>query len=139
MADDTQNARYEELIERSQAAVYLAETASAQAKDAVEKAAEASDIAKEQRVQVTHLIGGYDKLENNDKSLFKRVSKVEWLAHNHEETITEIVEDQEEISASLSDIKNTMNSIKWAIYGAVGFYFVNAVGIVEAIRLALGG
>lgn len=125
---------YEEMIEKAQMACYLAEAAQEKAKDAAEKAQEANDLAKAQRVELSHAITQSDELKNNDKAIFKRLSKVEWLTHNHEETITEIVEEQEEISESLSTIQETMNSIKWIMVGAFGFYFLNTVGFLETLK-----
>ncbi len=37
----------------------------------------------------------------------------------------------------IQKINTSLMQIKWAVYGALGWYFITEIGIIEAMRLAL--
>jgi hypothetical protein len=43
----------------------------------------------------------------------------------------------DETNRCIQKINNSMLQIKWSVYGAIGFYIITQIGIIEAFRIAI--
>ena len=67
----------------------------------------------------------------------ERVARMETTLDRHDSQITKLFSRVDETNRCIQKINNSMLQIKWSVYGAIGFYVVTQVGIIEAFRIAL--
>ena len=64
-----------------------------------------------------------------------RVARIETTIDRHDSQITKLFSRIDETNKCIQKINNSMLQIKWSVYGAIGFYIVTQIGIIEALRI----
>ena len=67
----------------------------------------------------------------------ERVARMETTLDRHDSQITKLISRVDETNKCIQKINNSMLQIKWSVYGAIGFYIITQIGIIEAFRIAL--
>ena len=67
----------------------------------------------------------------------ERVARMETTLDRHDSQITKLFSRVDETNRCIQKINNSMLQIKWSVYGAIGFYVVTQIGIIEAFRIAI--
>ena len=67
----------------------------------------------------------------------ERVARMETTLDKHSTQINKLFSRIEDTNEAIQKINNSMLQIKWSVYGAIGFYIVTQVGIIEALRVAI--
>ena len=65
----------------------------------------------------------------------ERVARMETTLDRHDSQITKLFSRVDETNKCIQKINNSILQIKWSVYGAIGFYVVTQVGILEALRV----
>ena len=66
-----------------------------------------------------------------------RVARIETTIDRHSTQINKLFSRVEDTNKAIQKINNSMLQIKWSVYGAIGFYIVTQIGIIEALRVAI--
>ena len=66
-----------------------------------------------------------------------RVARIETTIDRHDSQITKLFSRIDETNKCIQKINNSMLQIKWSVYGAIGFYIITQIGIIEAFRIAV--
>ncbi len=66
-----------------------------------------------------------------------RVARIETTVDRHDSQITKLFSRIDETNKCIQKINNSMLQVKWSVYGAIGFYIVTQVGLIEAFRVAI--
>ena len=66
-----------------------------------------------------------------------RVARLETTIDRHSTQINKLFSRVEDTNKAIQKINNSMLQIKWSVYGAIGFYIVTQIGIIEALRVAV--
>jgi hypothetical protein len=66
----------------------------------------------------------------------ERIIRVETTLDKHSTQINKLFSRIEDTNKAIQKINNSMLQIKWSVYGAIGFYIVTQIGIIEALRVA---
>ena len=64
-----------------------------------------------------------------------RVARIETTLDRHSTQINKLFSRVEDTNKAIQKINNSMLQIKWSVYGAIGFYIVTQIGLIEAIRV----
>ena len=67
----------------------------------------------------------------------ERVARMETTLDRHDSQITKLFSRVDETNKCIQKINNNMLQIKWSVYGAIGFYIITQIGIIEAFRIAI--
>ena len=67
----------------------------------------------------------------------ERIIRVEATLDKHSTQINKLFSRIEDTNEAIQKINNSMLQIKWSVYGAIGFYIVTQIGIIEAFRVAI--
>jgi hypothetical protein len=67
----------------------------------------------------------------------ERVARMESTLDRHDSQITKLFSRIDETNKCIQKINNSMLQVKWSVYGAIGFYIVTQIGIIEAFKVAL--
>ena len=67
----------------------------------------------------------------------ERVSRMEKAIDRHEAQISKLFGRVEDTNKAIQKINTNMLQIKWSVYGAIAFYIVTQIGIIEALRVAV--
>ena len=65
----------------------------------------------------------------------ERIARVETTLDKHSTQINKLFSRIEDTNEAIQKINNSMLQIKWSVYGAIGFYVVTQVGLLEALRV----
>jgi hypothetical protein len=66
-----------------------------------------------------------------------RVARLETTLDRHDSQITKLFSRIDETNKCIQKINNSMLQVKWSVYGAIGFYIITQIGIIEAFRIAV--
>ena len=55
----------------------------------------------------------------------------------HSTQIAKLFSNVDDTNASIQKIVTTLNQIRWTFFGAIGYYAVSEIGIIEAMRIAV--
>ena len=64
-----------------------------------------------------------------------RVARLETTLDRHDSQITKLFSRIDETNKCIQKINNSMLQVKWSVYGAIGFYIVTQIGLIEALRV----
>ena len=67
----------------------------------------------------------------------ERVIRMEKAIDRHDAQISKLFSRIEDTNECIAKINTNMLQIKWSVYGAIGFYIVTQIGIIEAFRVAI--
>ena len=65
----------------------------------------------------------------------ERVTRLETTVDRHDSQISKLFGRVEDTNKAIQKINTNMLQIKWSVYGAIGFYIVTQVGLLEALRV----
>jgi len=65
----------------------------------------------------------------------ERLTRVETTLDKHSTQINKLFSRVEDTNKCIQKINNSMLQVKWSVYGAIGFYIVTQIGLVEALRV----
>jgi len=65
----------------------------------------------------------------------ERIGRMEQTLDRHDSQISKLFSRVEDTNKCIQKINNSMLQIKWSVYGAIGFYIVTQIGIIEALRI----
>jgi len=65
----------------------------------------------------------------------ERVARMESTLDRHDSQITKLFSRIDETNKCIQKINNSMLQVKWSVYGAIGFYIVTQIGLIEALRV----
>ena len=66
-----------------------------------------------------------------------RVARIETTVDRHDSQITKLFSRVDETNRCIAKINTSLLQIKWSVYGAIGFYIISQVGIIDALKVAL--
>lgn len=64
----------------------------------------------------------------------RRVTHLEFRADGHDKDIASIKEENEDMATSLRTIQDNLKQIKWIAVGAIGFFVVQQIGVLELLK-----
>jgi len=67
----------------------------------------------------------------------ERVIRMEKAIDRHDAQISKLFSRIEDTNKCIQKINTNMLQIKWSVYGAIGFYIITQIGIIEALRVAV--
>ena len=67
----------------------------------------------------------------------ERIGRMEQSIERHDSQISKLFSRIEDTNKAIQKINNSMLQIKWSVYGAIGFYIITQIGIIEAFRIAV--
>ena len=67
----------------------------------------------------------------------ERIIRVEATLDIHSTQINKLFSRIEDTNEAIQKINNSMLQIKWSVYGAIGFYIITQIGIIEAFKVAI--
>ena len=67
----------------------------------------------------------------------ERIVRVETTLDKHSTQINKLFSRIEDTNKAIQKINNSMLQIKWSVYGAIGFYIITQIGIIEAFKVAV--
>ena len=67
----------------------------------------------------------------------ERVARMETTLDRHDSQISKLFSRIEDTNKCIQKINTNMLQIKWSVYGAIGFYIVTQIGVIEAFRIAV--
>ena len=67
----------------------------------------------------------------------ERVTRVEKAIDRHDAQISKLFSRIEDTNKCIQKINTNMLQIKWSVYGAIGFYIITQIGIIEAFKVAI--
>ena len=65
----------------------------------------------------------------------ERIGRMEQSIERHDSQISKLFSRIEDTNKCIQKINNSMLQIKWSVYGAIGFYIVTQIGIIEALSI----
>ena len=66
-----------------------------------------------------------------------RVARLETTVDRHDSQITKLFSRVDETNRCIAKINTSLLQIKWSVYGALGYYVITQVGIIDALKVAL--
>ena len=67
----------------------------------------------------------------------ERVTRIETVMDRHDSQITKLFSRVDETNKCIQKINNSILQIKWSVYGALGYYVITQIGIIEAFKIAV--
>ena len=67
----------------------------------------------------------------------ERIARMETTLDRHDSQISKLFSRIEDTNKCIQKINTNMLQIKWSVYGAIGFYIVTQIGIIEAFKIAV--
>ncbi len=67
----------------------------------------------------------------------ERVIRMEKAIDRHDAQISKLFSRIEDTNKCIQKINTNMLQIKWSVYGALGYYIITQIGIIEALRVAI--
>ena len=67
----------------------------------------------------------------------ERVTRLETTVERHDTQIGKLFSRVDETNRAIQKINTNMLQIKWSVYGAIAFYIITQIGIIEAFRIAI--
>ena len=67
----------------------------------------------------------------------ERIGRMEQSIERHDSQISKLFSRIEDTNKCIQKINTNMLQIKWSVYGAIGFYIITQIGIIEAFKVAI--
>ena len=67
----------------------------------------------------------------------ERIARGESTLDKHSTQINKLFSRIEDTNEAIQKINNSMLQIKWSVYGAIGFYIITQIVIIEAFKVAV--
>jgi hypothetical protein len=66
-----------------------------------------------------------------------RIARLETTVDRHDSQITKLFSRIDETNRCIAKINTSLLQIKWSVYGALGYYVITQIGIIDALKVAL--
>ena len=66
-----------------------------------------------------------------------RITRLETSVDRHDTQISKLFARIDETNRCIAKINTSLLQIKWSVYGALGYYVITQVGIIDALKVAL--
>jgi len=66
-----------------------------------------------------------------------RVGRLETTIDRHDIQISKLFSRIDETNRCIAKINTSLLQIKWSVYGALGYYVITQIGIIDALKVAL--
>jgi len=66
-----------------------------------------------------------------------RIARIETILERHDTQISKLFSRIDETNRCIAKINTSLLQIKWSVYGAIGFYIITQVGIIDALKVVL--
>ena len=66
-----------------------------------------------------------------------RLARLETTVDRHDTQISKLFSRIDETNRCIAKINTSLLQIKWSVYGAIGFYIITQVGIIDALKVAI--
>ena len=66
-----------------------------------------------------------------------RIARLETSVDRHDTQISKLFARIDETNRCIAKINTSLLQIKWSVYGALGYYVITQVGIIDALKVAL--
>tara|TARA_R100001244_G_scaffold130520_1_gene102741 strand:+ start:670 stop:879 length:210 start_codon:yes stop_codon:yes gene_type:complete len=66
-----------------------------------------------------------------------RIARIETILERHDTQISKLFSRIDETNRCIAKINTSLLQIKWSVYGAIGFYIISQIGIIDALKVAL--
>ena len=66
-----------------------------------------------------------------------RVARLETTVDRHDSQITKLFSRVDETNRCIAKINTSLLQIKWSVYGALGYYVITQIGIIDALKVAV--
>ena len=67
----------------------------------------------------------------------ENVNRMQLQLDKHSGQIAKLFSKIDDTNLCIQKINTSLMQIKWGVYGALGWYFITEIGIIEAMRLAI--
>jgi len=67
----------------------------------------------------------------------EEVKRMQIQLDKHTSQIAKLFSKVDDTNACIQKIMNTLNQIRWTFFGALGYYAISEIGILEAMRIAV--
>ena len=67
----------------------------------------------------------------------ENINRMQLQLDKHSGQIAKLFSKIDDTNLCIQKINTSLMQIKWGVYGALGWYFVTQVGIIEAFKVAL--
>ena len=67
----------------------------------------------------------------------ENINRMQLQLDKHSGQIAKLFSKIDDTNLCIQKINTSLMQIKWGVYGALGWYFITQVGIIEAMRLAI--
>ena len=64
-----------------------------------------------------------------------RVARLETREDKQDMQIAKLFSKIDDTNLCIQKINNSMSQIKWSVYGAIGWYVITQIGIIEALNI----
>ena len=65
------------------------------------------------------------------------IKRMQMQLDKHAGQIAKLFSKVDDTNACIQKIMNTLNQIRWTFFGALGYYAISEIGIIEAMRIAV--
>jgi len=67
----------------------------------------------------------------------EKLNRMQLQLDKHTSQIAKLFSKVDDTNACIQRIMNTLNQIRWTFFGALGYYAISEIGILEAMRIAV--
>ena len=67
----------------------------------------------------------------------ENINRMQLQLDKHSGQIAKLFSKIDDTNLCIQKINTSLMQIKWGVYGALGWYFITEVGIIEAMRLVI--
>ena len=67
----------------------------------------------------------------------ENINRMQLQLDKHSGQIAKLFSKIDDTNLCIQKINTSLMQIKWGVYGALGWYFITQVGIIEAMRLVI--
>lgn len=65
------------------------------------------------------------------------IKRMQMQLDKHSSQIAKLFSKVDDTNACIQKIMNTLNQIRWTFFGALGYFAISEIGILEAVRIAV--
>jgi len=65
------------------------------------------------------------------------IKRMQMQLDKHSSQIAKLFSRVDDTNACIQKIMNTLNQIRWTFFGALGYFAISEIGILEAVRIAV--
>ena len=65
------------------------------------------------------------------------IKRMQMQLDKHSSQIAKLFSRVDDTNACIQKIMNTLNQIRWTFFGALGYFAISKIGILEAVRIAV--